>query len=117
MEHQIIKHDGKPAFVLVPFDEYNALMTSDEDFMRQARADDDGHRYPADLVDRIMDGTNPIKAVREWRNMTQGELASAAGLSDKNFISMLENGRRTLTDKTAAKLASALNVGVDILQD
>ena len=114
MKPQIIEQDGKPAFVVLTIDEYNALV-SDEAFMRQALDEDDGMRYPGSLVDRIFDGENAVKAVREWRDMTQDTLAEKSDLST-TFISMLETGRRKLTDKTAAKLAVALNVGVDILQ-
>ena len=56
----------------------------------------------------------------KWLNlvpfMTQAALADASGFSN-NFISMLETGRRDLTDKTAIKLAGALGVDVDILKD
>ncbi len=114
MGPQIIEQNGKPAFVVLTIDDYNALI-SDEEFMKQALDDDDGIRYPAALVDRIFDGENAVKAVREWRDMTQDILAEKSGLST-TFISMLETRRRTLTDKTASKLAKALKVGIDILQ-
>jgi DNA-binding XRE family transcriptional regulator len=115
MKTQIIEQNGKPAFVVLSIEDYNALV-SDEGFMIQARDNDSGTRYPSDVVDRIIDGQNALKVIREWKNMTQGVLADASGLS-KNFISMLETGRRALTDKTARKLANTLGVDVDALID
>jgi DNA-binding XRE family transcriptional regulator len=113
MKTQIIEKDGKPAFVVLTVEDYNALI-SDEEFMVQTREYDSGTRYPSDVVDRIIDGQNALKVIREWKNMTQEVLAEATGLS-KNFISMLETGRRNLTDKTARKLASKLDVDIDAL--
>ena len=115
MKTQIIEQDGKPAFVVLSIEDYNALV-SDEEFMIQARDNDSGTRYPSEVVDRIIDGQNALKVIREWKNMTQEVLANSSGLS-KNFISMLETGRRALTDKTARKLAVALGVDVDALTD
>jgi transcriptional regulator with XRE-family HTH domain len=48
-----------------------------------------------------------LKRLRNYRNMSQMELASAAGLA-MNFISNIENGKKWVSAKTIAKLAIAL---------
>ncbi len=119
MQPQFIEQAGKPAFVVLTIEDYNALISdkvSDEEFMRQAQESDDGARIPHDVLNRIIAGENPIKVVREWKDITQDDLALEGGLS-KNFISMLETGRRALTTKTAIKLALALEVNADLLID
>ncbi len=115
MNPQFIEQNGKPAFVVLSIDDYNALI-SDEAVAQQAREDDDGTRLPADVVDRLLQGENAIKVIREWKRLTQDELAQVAKLS-KNFISMLETGRRPLTSKTAQQLAVVLEVNMDVLMD
>jgi transcriptional regulator with XRE-family HTH domain len=46
---------------------------------------------------------------REFRRMTQGDLADKAGTT-KGVISLLENGERRLSDKWARRLAPLLKV-------
>ncbi len=119
MQPQFIEQSGKPAFVVLTIDDYNALVSnslSDEEFMKEAIDSDDGVRIPSAVVNRIIAGENSIKAIREWREVTQDDLAAACELS-KNFISMLETGRRNLTNKTALKLAIALDVDSELLID
>jgi len=58
-----------------------------------------------------------IKALREERNMTQIQLAQAAGLA-KPLISMIETGERFPSDEVLKKLCKAFNVEEqDILND
>ena len=53
--------------------------------------------------------SNQIRRLRTERGITQQALADGAGLS-KGFISLLESGTKQLTQDTAKKLSSALNV-------
>lgn len=115
MDHQIIEYDGKPAFVLVPIEDYERSL-SDEAFMRRAKKEDDGKRYPAELTRKLIEGENPVKLFREYVEMTQEVLAFKTGLS-KNFISMLETGRRNITDNTARKIAKVLDIDPDLLTE
>lgn len=50
---------------------------------------------------------NYLKAWREFRKMTQQELAEAVG-TDKGVISLLESGNRGLSDKWLRRLAPIL---------
>lgn len=66
---------------------------------------------PADVMQRITDGENPVRAIRRHRLMTQRELSEISGLGE-NHISSIENGKQFNTH-TARKLARALNVRID----
>ena len=54
-----------------------------------------------------MDHPNHLKAWREFRRMTQGNLAKAIDTTG-SVISLLENGERRLSDKWLRRLAPAL---------
>ncbi|MBA4337968.1 MAG: hypothetical protein C0421_03890 [Hyphomonas sp.] len=70
---------------------------------------------PAALLKRISDGENPVRAVRQFRLMTQRELGERSGIRP-NHISAIERGM-SYGLKTAKRLASALEVQVDLLLD
>lgn len=57
---------------------------------------------------------NHLKAWREFRGLTQAELAEKVGTTG-SVISLLENGERRLSDKWLRKLAPALNTGQGLL--
>jgi len=56
-----------------------------------------------------------IRAMREYGDITQKELAQSAGI-DQSYLSMLESGRRQNPGlRTVARLARALHVPIDEL--
>jgi transcriptional regulator with XRE-family HTH domain len=57
-----------------------------------------------------------LKEWREFRHLTQQQLADAVG-TDKSVISLLENGGMGMTDKWARKLAEPLRTRAGILID
>ena len=69
---------------------------------------------PKAVVDRLANGDNPVRVIREWRNMIQGELAVAAGIS-QNYLSEIETGRRKGPAELQKKFARALGVPMDLL--
>lgn len=71
---------------------------------------------PKTVVDRLTDGENPVRVIREWREMIQGELAVAVGISP-NYLSEIETGRRKGPAELQKKLARALGVPMDLLVD
>jgi DNA-binding XRE family transcriptional regulator len=71
---------------------------------------------PKAVVDRLAKGDNPVRVLREWRSMIQGELAVAVGIS-QNYLSEIENGRRKGPARLQKKFARALGVPVDLLID
>ncbi len=69
---------------------------------------------PKDVVDRLAKGENPVRVLREWRDVTQLYLAHKTNIS-QSHISDIESGRRTGTPSTLRRLADALNVPLDLL--
>jgi len=70
---------------------------------------------PSILLKRINDGENPVRAIRQFRLMTQRELGERSGIR-ANHISAIERGM-SFGLKTAKRLAEALDVQVDLLLD
>jgi DNA-binding XRE family transcriptional regulator len=69
---------------------------------------------PKAVVDRLAHGDNPVRVIREWRDMIQGELAVAVGIS-QNYLSEIETGRRKGPAELQKKFARALGVPMDLL--
>jgi predicted transcriptional regulator len=69
---------------------------------------------PAEVVARLDAGDSPIRVFREFRRMTQGQLAAAVDL-DQSFISKIEAGTKHPTAANLGRLARALKVDADLL--
>jgi len=69
---------------------------------------------PKEAVDRLAQGDNPVRVVREWRGITQMHLSHKTNLS-QGYISDIENGRRTGTPAALRLIAEALKVPLDLL--
>jgi ribosome-binding protein aMBF1 (putative translation factor) len=118
MNRQIIKKDGKPAFVVIPIAEWRRIEATLED-----RADAAAVRaflknptetFPDTVVAAILNDGHPVRAMREHRGMTQAELAQAARTSVV-YISQIERGKRHSGRRLLAKLGAALGVPPDLL--
>ena len=114
---------GKPAYAVVPWPEYRQLAKAagydpeDAGLIALADAQRVGTRLPASVVDRIVAGESAIKVLREWRGLTQDQLAKRTGLASQ-YISQIETGRRRAGGrKSIAALALALNIGAESLLD
>ncbi|MBE7556616.1 MAG: helix-turn-helix transcriptional regulator [Anaerolineales bacterium] len=120
MNVQIIERDGKPEWAVIPYELY--LQLAEEAEMLQDIGDYDAVRMkvergeeeliPSDVVYAIMDGENPIKAWREYRQLTQQQLAQAVGISTP-YLSQLERGKRTGTTEVLTAMAKVLKVSLD----
>ena len=114
MSAQIIEKDGVPEFAVLPYAEYERLLAIAEDKMdaadvlayREAREE----CFPESLVN----GDHPIKVYRNYRQLTQQELADLIGKS-KPYIAKLEAGERTGTIDVLARIAEVLEVDLDQL--
>jgi hypothetical protein len=73
-----------------------------------------GPLSPKDIVDRLANGENPVRVLREWRDITQMSLSFKTNLS-QGHISDIENGRRVGTVAALRLIANALNVPLDLL--
>ena len=121
---QIITNErGAPAFAVLPWDRYLALV--DEDFdaeeeeaadvaaLRAAMAEDD-EGLPDALVGRLIDGEHPIRVWRHHRGMTQSTLAEKIGIKPA-YLSQIETGKRTGSLDLHRRVAKALGVHIDDL--
>ncbi len=113
---QIIEHKGKPAFVVVPFDEWVRLQeiiedAEDEAAIRAFREQPE-ETFPAEVVRKLVDGKNPVAVFREYRGLTQRALAEAAGITQM-YVSQIETGSRKGTVKVLRQIADALKVDLD----
>ena len=118
---QVILQDGKAAFVVVPIDLWERVreaVEEAEDIADLERFDreDDGVRYPAEVANSMAEGVHALRAWREYRQLTQDQLAEASGLS-KPFISQIESGARTGSVDTLERLAAALGVPIGALTE
>ncbi|MBM3503409.1 MAG: type II toxin-antitoxin system prevent-host-death family antitoxin [Alphaproteobacteria bacterium] len=119
MKHQVISRDGKPAFVVIPIEEWRQISATLEDrsdtaavraFLGSTQA-----TFPDAVVKAILDGAHPIRAFREYRGITQAELASQIG-SSAAYISQLERGVRHAGYRLRKKLGSALKIEAGLLE-
>ena len=70
---------------------------------------------PLEVLERVLnDDVTPLKAIREWRGLSQEELAEKAGTS-KAYISQIETRHRRPGRKLLFRLAEALDVAPELL--
>jgi DNA-binding XRE family transcriptional regulator len=121
---QFIKTAGGEELAVLPKSEYERLaaLATDEDvgtarLVRKARAAVEAGQevlLPKAVVGRLAAGDNPIRVLREWRDMTQAELAHRVGIR-QGYLSDLESGKRKGTVILHQKFARALGVPIDLL--
>ena len=119
-EIQIIERDGKPEWAVLPYEEYLQLIEQAElledirDFDTMSAAIERGEEelIPSEVVYAILDGENPIKVWREYRGLTQQQLADKVKIS-KPYLSQIETGKRTGTTEILSLIAKALDVSLD----
>ena len=119
------KKTDKGEVAILPRKEYEALAAkpaeADEDLASArlvARARKEiaagAPLIPKQIVDRIANGENPLRVLREWRDMTQLELSFKTDIG-QGYISDLESGRRKGTTAVLKKIAGTINVPLDLL--
>jgi DNA-binding XRE family transcriptional regulator len=125
MKPQFIKTESGEELVVLPRRVYDALTrsgTSDEDTAtamivdrgKAAIAAGYDLAIPAATAEAIAQGVNPIRAAREWRGLTQAQLAKMTGLT-QSYISQLEAGDSAGTPKALRAVANVLQVPLDLL--
>ena len=103
---QIIKKDGKPAFVVIPYKEYLSLLPKDEDAT-----------VPHEVVGLVIKkGMNLVRAWRTHLGLTQREVAKRAGISQA-ALSQMEKSTNELRTTTLEKLAHAMGISTEQLKD
>ncbi|MCB1908135.1 MAG: helix-turn-helix transcriptional regulator [Rhodocyclaceae bacterium] len=100
---QIIFADGKPAFAVIPYDEYLALTLNRE---RQP-ASEDNELVPFVLSDYI---ENPIRVARVEAGLTQQELAARLNVT-QGYVSKIEGRKFKVTPTLLQRVQRALDMG------
>lgn len=109
-EYQTILHDGVPAFVLVPFAEFQRV----KPFLDHAAIQD---AIPQDVVEaNVLHDVPLIRAWRERLGMTQEAVAQRAGMK-QSALARLERGEGKPRKSTLKKLAEAMNLTVAQIED
>jgi len=119
---QIIRSPSGEEMVVIPRAEYEALLErADHDAedaedvaiydARKAELAAGGLVLPAEVSAAVLRGESRLRAIRNWRDVTQVYLARKTNIG-QGYLSDLESGRRTGTPETIAKLARALDVPV-----
>jgi DNA-binding XRE family transcriptional regulator len=122
MTVQVIKQGDKPEWAVVPYDTYLQLVEraemlqdiQDYDSALAALERGDDELIPAEIVNAVLDGANPIKVWREYRGMSQQELANQVEISTP-YLSQLETNRRKGSMEVLAGIAKALNISLDMI--
>lgn len=95
---QILKDsNGNPAFAVIPYDDYLAITGTNE-------------LIPHEVVSKIVDGVTPIKAWREYLNLTQEEVAAKLNISQAAYAQQesVSNPRKATREKIATVLGITL---------
>lgn len=122
MTVQIIVTPTGERLVVIPESEWIAMQEALED-REDIAAIDEFHRklaageeelVPASIVNRILDGENPIRVWREYRGLSAAALAQQAGISAA-YLSELETGKKDGSVAALSRIAAVLGVTVDDL--
>lgn len=119
---QFILDQGQPVWAVMPYDFYLQLADEaemladirDYDAVKQAIERGEEELTPAGIIFDLLDGKNPIKVWREFRGLTQQQLATAAGITPA-YLSQLEHNKRTGKPELLLAIANALQLSLDDL--
>lgn len=104
-------------YAVIPLVEYDTLCAiedaADSAALQRVFDDPDQEFVPGEVVDRLINGENPVRVWREYRGMGVGELADAAGVSVA-CLSDIENGKKP-SRQTLERIAGLLRLDVDDL--
>ena len=122
MNVQIIEKNGKPEWAVIPFSEYEKLQEALEDaedikdIETNLKAIQDGTEIaiPSEVTFAILDGTNPIRAWREYKHIKMNELAKNVGISSA-YLSQIENNKRNPTIDKLKNIAKELGINIETL--
>lgn len=107
-EPQVIIQNDKPAFAVIPWDEYQNLVK------QYMPPDESDVWFPNDVVKANVRGDSLIKAWREHLGMTQKELAAQAGIKQP-ALARIEKSDANPRTSTLQKLADAMGITIEQL--
>lgn len=106
IEHQIIKKDGVPLFVLIPY----------EDYIKSQHVPEEKVYLPHQVVEKhILENKSLPRAWREYKGFSQEEIAKRMGISQESY-SQMEKSKARLRKTTKQRIATALEITVDQME-
>jgi DNA-binding XRE family transcriptional regulator len=119
---KILESKGKPAFAVLPYDEYIALRELAEDAQDAASlarfakgyASGKEETVPVEVVDRLLVGDSLLGVWREFRGMTAAQVAAAVQITPAH-ISKIESGKGEPSVALLKKLARVLRIDIEAL--
>jgi len=110
-DYQTIEYNGHPAFVLVPWEEFNMVRP----YLKHKNVLRD--TIPHEVVEaNALHDVPIIKAWREHLGMTQEQLAEKAGMK-QSALARLESGAIKPRTATLVKLSKAMGVKPSLLEE
>ncbi len=114
-EHSYIVENGKPAYVLVPVEEYETLVKANMIDSAVSKLDDPAQDDFVDADDfRLTLAAQRVVRARQAAGLTQKQLGDRMGLPQSQ-ISRLERNPDRATVRTLKRIAKALGVDVSAL--
>ena len=122
MSVRILEANGKPAFAVLAYDEYQALRELADDAEDAAALVRFAKRYaagkeemvPAAVVTRLLAGETPLRVWREHRGMTAAQVAASVDITPAH-VSKLESGKGDPSVALLRRLAKVLRVSIEDL--
>lgn len=109
IETKIITENGKPAFAVIPWDEFELVRATIEK-NRKLR-----NGVPHSIIEKVaIDGIHPARAWREHLGLDQSIVAVKAGMKQP-ALARIESGEGKTRKTTLNRLALAMNLQPDQL--
>ena len=114
MNIQYLKEDNKNKFAIIPYRDFLALVemaTAESDYQKALKILDNKKDKILDY-DRSLILENPIKKMRESKDMTQAALAKKMNV-DTSYISRLEKAGAKISSAALEKFAKAFQCNIE----
>lgn len=101
-------------YVLIPETDYEDLLDMADARAAKARIDAGEETWPADVVNALIAGENPVRVFRKHRGWTMAKLAEKTGLSQP-YLSEIETGKKAGSIEALKAIAGVLMLSLDDL--
>lgn len=123
MHPQIITNtkDKLPEFIVLPYHEYVYLLDAledqdDQEDIEAIKEFQAGNKetIPLEILKAIEEGESAIRAFREFRKISQTDLAKKVGVS-RQYLCQIEKKERQGNIKLIKKIAEVLDIDIDLI--
>lgn len=116
---QFIEKGGKPEWAVIPYKDFLRFqelenISRDIEAFKRKLAKGQEELLPSEYAERLILGENAVKVWREYRGLTQANLAKRINISIP-YLSQIENEERQPSTSVLKKIANILNVTIDDL--